>query len=177
MPLPPPAGWRPGWPPPPRPGCRRRCSPRRPRGRRPPAGRQHLRGVQAAAGADGQLAAPSASSRMVTEVSHPLNLSQEGGDILHILLSCARLVHEGQGHGGHSDFPVLIAVHPLVEQPLHLKPRPALGAEVALIERTRPCRFPSGRRLPGGCPPWCCCTESSRYRWTRPHTGVSPWRG
>ena len=65
---------------------------------------------------------------------HPLNLSQEGGDILHILLSCARLVHEGQGHGGHSDFPALIAVHPLGEQPLHLEPRPALGAEVALVE-------------------------------------------
>ena len=94
----------------------------------------HLRGVQAAAGADGQLAAPLRQLPDGDGGLHPLNLSQEGGDILHILLSCARLVHEGQGHGGHSDFPALIAVHPLGEQPLHLEPRPALGAEVALVE-------------------------------------------
>ena len=95
----------------------------------------HLGGVEPAAGADGQLAAPLRQLPDGDGGLHPLNLSQEGGDILHILLSCVRLVHEGQGHGGHSDFPVLIAVHPLGEQPLHLKPRPALGAEVALIER------------------------------------------
>lgn len=65
----------------------------------------HLRGVQAAAGADGQLAAPLRQLPDGDGGLHPLNLSQEGGDILHILLSCARLVHEGQGHGATAIFP------------------------------------------------------------------------
>ena len=120
---------------------------------------------------------PSASSRMVTEVSTPLNLSQEGGDILHILLSCVRLVHEGQGHGGHSDFPVLIAVHPLGEQPLHLKPRPALGAEVALIEREHVhAGFHQGGGYPVGVRRGVAVLKAAGIG-GHGYRGAPPWRG